>query len=35
VVGYVQLRWTPSTAGWRVSAAELVRVEPVDVGPAF
>jgi hypothetical protein len=35
VVGYVQLRWTPSKAGWRVSAADLVRVEPVDVGPAF
>ena len=35
VIGYVQLRWTPSAAGWRVTAADLVRVEPVDVGPAF
>jgi hypothetical protein len=35
VVGYVQLRWTPSKAGWRVAAADLVRVEPIDVGPAF
>jgi hypothetical protein len=35
VVGYVQLRWTPTDAGWRVTAAELVRVEPVDVAPAF
>jgi hypothetical protein len=34
VVGYMQLRWTPSEAGWRISAAELVRVEPVDVAPA-
>ena len=34
-VGYVQLRWTPSDAGWRITAAELVRVEPVDVAPAF
>ena len=35
VVGYVQLRWTPTDAGWRITAAELVRVEPVDVAPAF
>lgn len=35
VIGYLQLRWTPSKAGWRVTAADLVRVEPVDVGPAF
>jgi hypothetical protein len=35
IVGYMQLRWTPSEAGWRISAAELVRVEPVDVAPAF
>ena len=35
VVGYVQLRWTPTEAGWRVAAADLVRVEPVDVGPAL
>jgi hypothetical protein len=35
VVGYVQLRWTPTAAGWRIAAAELVRIEPVDVAPAF
>jgi hypothetical protein len=35
VVGYVQLRWTPSPAGWRIAAADLVRVEPVDVSPAL
>jgi hypothetical protein len=35
VVGYVQLRWTPSKAGWRIAAADLVRVEPVDVSPAL
>jgi hypothetical protein len=35
VVGYLQLRWTPSDAGWRITAAELVRVEPVDVAPAL
>jgi hypothetical protein len=35
VVGYVQLRWTPFDAGWRIGAAELVRVEPVDVAPAL
>ena len=35
VVGYVQLRWTPSNDGWRVAAADLVRVEPLDAGPAF
>lgn len=35
VVGYVQLRWQPSDAGWRIAAAELVRVEPVDAAPAF
>jgi hypothetical protein len=35
VVGYVHLRWTPTEAGWRVTAAELVRVEPIDVAPAF
>jgi hypothetical protein len=35
VVGYMQLRWTPSEGGWRITAAELGRVEPVDVAPAF
>ena len=35
VVGYVQLRWMPSKDGWRVAAADLVRIEPLDVGPAF
>jgi hypothetical protein len=35
VVGYVQLRWTPTDAAWRIAAAELVRIEPVDVTPAF
>ena len=35
VVGHVQLRWVPSPAGWRIAGAELVRVEPVDVGPAL
>jgi hypothetical protein len=35
VVGYVQLRWTRSKAGWRIAAADLIRVEPVDVGPVF
>jgi hypothetical protein len=35
VVGYVQLRWTPLSAGWRVAAADLLRVEPVDVGSVF
>jgi hypothetical protein len=35
VVGYVQLRWRPSTDGWRVAAADLVRVEPLDASPAF
>ena len=35
VVGYVQLRWTPSSAGWRVAGADLLRVEPVDVGSVF
>jgi hypothetical protein len=35
VVGYVQLRWTPSKAGWRIAAADLVRVEPLDVSPAL
>jgi hypothetical protein len=35
VVGYMQLRWTPGDAGWRITAAELVRVEPVDAAPAF
>jgi hypothetical protein len=35
VVGQVQLRWTPSAAGWRIAAADLVRVEPVDVSPAI
>jgi hypothetical protein len=35
LVGTVQLRWTPSDSGWRITAAELVRVEPVDVAPAF
>jgi hypothetical protein len=34
VAGDVQLRWTPSDAGWRIAAAELVRVEPLDVAPA-
>jgi hypothetical protein len=33
VIGHMQLRWTPSAAGWRLTAADLVRVEPVDVGP--
>ena len=35
MVGYVQLRWTRADAGWRIGAAELVRVEPVDVAPAL
>jgi len=35
VIGYVQLRWAPSKAGWRIAAADLVRVEPVDVSPAL
>jgi len=35
VVGHMQLRWTPSAAGWRLTAADLVRVEPVDVGPVL
>jgi hypothetical protein len=35
VVGYLQLRWAPSAAGWRIAAADLVRVEPVDVSPAL
>jgi hypothetical protein len=35
VVGYVQLRWTFADAVWCITAAELVRVEPVDVAPAF
>ncbi|HXU90171.1 MAG TPA: hypothetical protein VFQ62_15060 [Methylomirabilota bacterium] len=35
VVGHMQLRWTPSAAGWRLSAADLVRVEPIDVGPVL
>jgi hypothetical protein len=35
VIGHVQLRWTPSKAGWRIAAADLVRVEPVDVSPAL
>lgn len=35
VVGYMQLRWTPSRTGWRIAAAELVRLEPVDVSPAL
>jgi hypothetical protein len=29
VVGFIQLRWAPSTAGWRVAAGELVGTEPV------
>jgi hypothetical protein len=28
-VGFVQLRWTPSRAGWRVADADLVASEPV------
>ncbi len=35
VIGHVQLRWTPSKAGWRIAAADLVRDEPVDVSPAL
>ena len=35
VIGYVQLRWAPSKTGWRIAAADLVRVEPVDVSPAL
>jgi hypothetical protein len=34
VAGYMHLRWTPCDAGWRIAAAELVRVEPVAVAPA-
>jgi hypothetical protein len=35
VIGHMQLRWTPSAAGWRLSAADLVRVETIDVGPVL
>jgi hypothetical protein len=34
VIGYLQLRWAPAEDGWRVGAAELLRVEPADVAPA-
>ena len=35
MVGYVQLRFVRTDAGWRIGAAELVRMEPVDVAPAL
>jgi hypothetical protein len=35
VTGHVQLRWTPTESGWRITAAELLRIEPQDVAPAF
>jgi hypothetical protein len=35
VIGWVQLRWRPSADGWRIAAADLVRVEPRDVTPAL
>ena len=35
VVGDMQLRWAPSGERWRLTAAELVRVQPIDVAPAL
>jgi hypothetical protein len=28
-IGFLQLRWTPSRAGWHVADAELVASEPI------
>jgi hypothetical protein len=35
MLGQLQLRWRPSPAGWRIAAADLVRLEPLDVSPAL
>jgi hypothetical protein len=31
-LGWLQVRWVPAGDGWRVAAADLVRVEPIDAG---
>jgi len=32
-IGFVQLRWTQTTSGWRIAAGDLVSTEPVSAAP--